>query len=128
MWNFSDNQSWALNQTSPNLHLIKDCSAFQTGFINPLWKLYPSMRHFPRAALVLDKDLDLPTLEAYLASQTVDMFFCLHEGLVRDEGNELFGMIFLFLCLTRELFYFVEGSNILVFNWSKKCISKTTSC
>ena len=75
MWNFSDDQSWALNQTSPNLHLPKDCSAFQIGFIDPLWNLYPSMRHFPKEALVLDRDLDLPTLEAYLASQTNDMFF-----------------------------------------------------
>ena len=75
MWSFSGNQSWALNQISPNLHLLKDCSAFQIGFIDLLWNLYPSMRHFPKEALVLDKDLDLPTLDAYLASQTVDMFF-----------------------------------------------------
>jgi len=73
MWSFSGNQSWALNQTSANLHLLKDCSAFQMGFIDPLWNLYPSMRHFPKEALVLDKDLDLPTLDAYLASKTVDI-------------------------------------------------------
>ena len=100
MWSFSGNQSWALNQTSPNLHLLKDCSAFQIGFIDLLWNLYPSMRHFPKEALVLDKDLDLPTLDAYLASQTVDMFFCLHEGFVPDEGNVLFVFFFVFFkCL-----------------------------
>ena len=43
---------------------------------------------------MLDTDLDLPTLEAYLPLQTIDLFFCLHEVLVRDEGNELFGIVF----------------------------------